>query len=277
VAQGQLGAGQPNLPHLPGTPERKANRSSRSGVALLIGAALALVMLPISCRSLVVEAFKIPSAGMFPTLEVGDHLFVTKSTYGLFSKSAPEHGDVVVFRYPDPDPNSPRADFIERVIALPGDTLQVEAGVPTINGWKLPRCHLGFAKLRIGFDDVVSEMDVFVEFLRGHAYLVVDDRLLEDPGIQGPYKVGPGEFWVIGDNRDNSSDSRSWRDGRGAGVPFDHLLGRASYIWLPPERVGITSNGAPVLPSSLKQLQPQLDSCLAKAPSLADSTPPPPR
>jgi signal peptidase I len=243
----------------------------------LIGAVLAIFGGPLLLRTFLLEAFKIPSGGMFPTLEIGDHLFVTKSSYGVFSASAPERGEAVVFTYPDPDPNNAPTTFIQRVIALPGDALLVEAGAPSINGWKVPRCHVGRAT-RTNELETATELDVFVEFLQGHAYLVGLDREQRyDPGTQGPYEVAAGEFWTMGDNRYNSSDSRNWRGGKGAGVPFDHLRGRAWCIWMPPERAGIRLHDPPVLPRSMKQLQPQLDACLAKAPTLAASTPPPPR
>jgi signal peptidase I len=243
--------------------------------ALLILIGLAILAAPVLLRALLVEAFRIPSGGMFPTLEVQDHVFVSKSAYGVFSPSAPRRGDVVVFRYPDPDPNSPPTDFVQRVIALPGDTLLVESGAPSINGWKVPRCHLGRATVT-SESEGSADFDVFVEFLEGRAYLMVlQHEGRYDFGVQGPYVVAPGEFWTLGDNRHNSADSRSWRGGQGAGVPFDHLRGRVYNIWLPPERAGTTLHGVPVLPGSLKQLQPELERCLAKAPSLTESTPPP--
>ncbi len=248
-------------------------------IGLIVGACLATVALPLVLRMFVIEAFKVPSGAMKPTIQLEDHLFVTKSSYGLFSHSAPERGEVVVFIYPDPNPAAPRTDFIKRVIALPGDTLQVDSGAPIINGWKVPRCWLGRATLSADLDSG-TEADIFVEFLQGHAYLVLHelrDGLPSEGRSEGPYSVAPGEFWVLGDNRNNSADSRSWRGGRGAGVPFDNLVGRAWYIWHPPGRAGINLAGAPALPDDLKQLQPALERCLAKAPSLVDSTPPPPR
>jgi signal peptidase I len=262
---------------VPGAPTRKADKSSRP--ALLLGAAvLGLFVVPLFLRLFVVEAFKIPAGSMLPTLEIGDHVFVTKSTYGVFSASAPQRGEVVVFTYPDPNPNNAPVDFIKRVIGLPGDILEVEAGAPSINGWKVPRCELAL-NIETTAEGTVKEVDVFVEFLQGHAYLILLERHEGDDASrrQGPYEVRPGEFWVMGDNRNNSADSRSWRAGQGAGVPFENLRGRAWYVWFPLERMGIQLHEPPVLPKSLKKLQPQLDSCLAKAPSVADSTPPPPR
>jgi signal peptidase I len=241
---------------------------------ILIAAPVALLALSALSRHLLVEAFKVPSGAMYPSVAIGDHLFVTKGTYGIFSKSAPRRGDIVVFEYPDPDPERPRVDYIKRVIALPGDRLEVHGGVPIINGWQVPRCRVGEARVTIGGD--ATELEVFVEFLEERSYLVAQELGLAAER-QGPFRVAAGEFWVLGDNRDNSSDSRFWHAGRGAGVPFASLHGRASLVWLPRERFGIDLSARPALPRDLKVLQPELDRCLQTLPSLAARTPPPPR
>jgi signal peptidase I len=244
---------------------------------LIVGVGLVAVMLTVGLRVFGLEAFKVPAGGMFPSIEIGDNLFVAKSTYGLFGKSAPGRGDVVVFEYPEPNPNVQRTDFVKRVIGLPGDELRFESGAPIINGWRVPRCRVGSATAVLDAasgDPSAPTFEVFVEFLEGKAYLVAFEQGRDD-GRQGPYRVKPGEFWVLGDNRNNSSDSRAWNAGRGGGAPFENLKGRARWLWLPPERAGIDLADAAVLPKSLAQLEPELKRCLAEAPDLQHSTPPP--
>jgi signal peptidase I len=247
-----------------------------------IASAVTLLILPIaaamSLRLVVLEAFKAPSGSMFPSLEIGDHLFVAKSSYGLLTKSAPARGDVVVFEYPEPDPNAEHPDYVKRVLGLPGDELLFESGAPVINGWHVPRCRLGSGRApetaASGEYEATKDYEVFLEFLEGKAYLVALENGRDD-GVQGPYRVEPAEFWVVGDNRNNSADSRSWNGGRGGGVPFENLKGRARWLWLPGERAGLDLAGAAVLPASLAQLELELKRCLAEAPDLQHSTPPP--
>src|SRR6187549_3498461 len=114
-------------------------------IAVAVGVALLL-------RTFVVEAFKIPSGSMLPTLQIQDHIFVNKLAYGppipftntrLFSRLPPKRGDVMVFEYPEPNPNAEHPDYIKRVIAIAGDKLEVEHGRPRINGWLVPNCFVG--------------------------------------------------------------------------------------------------------------------------------------
>jgi signal peptidase I len=235
---------------------------------------VALTLLAFGLRGFVVEAFLMPSGSMFPTLEIQDHFFVLKAAYGVFTKSAPSRSDVVVFQYPEPNPAVERVDYVKRVIGLPNDTLEFESGAPVINGWHVPRCKLGTTTVTEA-EGVSIDYQVFVEYLEGSAYLVALDRAHDEPH-QGPYRVRAGEFWVVGDNRNNSSDSRSWAGGKGAGVPYELTKGRAWRLWFPSERFGIALHGPPVLPRRLMQLQASLDACLAKAPSREQSTPPSP-
>lgn len=246
--------------------------------ALTSAASMLIVPIAVAMglRFFVIEAFKVPAGSMFPSVEVGDHLFVTKSTYGVFGKSPPARGDVVVFEYPEPDPNAERVDYIKRVIALPGDTLAFDHGAPIINGWRVPSCKVGTASATLSSDADAGDYDVFVEFLEGKAYLMALEVGRTD-GNQGPYKVKPGEVWVVGDNRNNSSDSRAWFDGRGGGVPVENLKGRARWLWLPAERLGIDLAGKPVLPKALESLAPGLERCLESVPDLAHTSPPPPK
>ncbi len=235
-------------------------------------AVLALVA-PVLLRLFVVEALRVPAGGMYPSLLIDDHVFISKWGYGC-EGCAPARGELIVFRYPDPDPNAPAVDYVKRVVALPGDTLEVEHGAPIINGWKVPRCRLGHESVA-EIDGSVRGYEFYVEFLGSERYLVAleDDR---DEGRQGPYRVAANEAWVLGDNRRNSADSRAWAGGRGAGVPFQNFRGPVRALWMPPERAGLRGGEPPVLPANAQALAPQLARCLAAAPTLADSTPPPP-
>jgi signal peptidase I len=248
-----------------------------------IGAAILVALL---LRAVVVEAFKIPSGSMLPTLQIGDHIFVNKFVYGptvpftdsrLFSRLPPERGDVIVFEYPDPDVRRERQDFIKRVMAIPGDVLEVDDGHPTINGWPVPRCLAGHYTFRETVDSGEQSGDLYVEFLSGTSYLALyeDDRAEEK---QGPYTVKPGEVWVMGDNRHNSSDSRRWLNGRGAGVPFANIKGRAMFVWLPLQRLLVNVMGKPQLPASAApEIVLGIERCLSQAPAEADTFPPAPQ
>lgn len=259
------------------------------GESIFIAVAVALLL-----RSFLVEAFKIPSGSMLPTLQINDHIFVNKLSYGptlpfskyrAFADLPPERGDVVVFEFPDPNPNNPRTDYIKRVVAVPGDVLEVDGGHPILNGWRVPSCLVGTYKFgsEFGYPQIT---DLFVEFLGDVAYLTLHEKGRQEIQ-QGPYTVGPGEFWVMGDNRNNSLDSRAWRHGRGAGVPFENVKGKALFVWLSfndqnQDFLGVTWDrlltnvmGKPRLPKEAEEkLKIGIDRCLAERPH---QTLPPPR
>ncbi len=173
-------------------------------------------------RSFVVEPFRIPSGSMIPTLRVGDFILVNRFSYGLrcpvgdckfLARSGPKRGDVVVFRYPV----DPKMDFIKRVIGLPGDTLRYTAKQLTINGQPVPQEIVG----RFG-DRLDTES---IEILDGqrHAMLTDADR----PAQDFEFTVPEGQYFMMGDNRDGSSDSRFWGT-----VPEAYLKGRAFFVWM---------------------------------------------
>ncbi|AKT43411.1 uncharacterized protein CMC5_076430 [Chondromyces crocatus] len=268
-----------------------------------IGIAVAVALI---LRAFVVEAFKIPSGSMIPTLMVGDHIFVNKFTYGplipwtdhrLLSRLPPSRGDVMVFKFPE----NKEQDFIKRTIAIPGDTLEAINGRPILNGWLVPHCHVGPYRYE------GRQAELYVEYLDEKSYFTLYDDNPDEQTckvesdcnaglvcrkglcgvLQGPFKVGPTEAWVMGDNRNNSHDSRSWRAGLGAGVPFENMKGRAMFVWMSFEpgggiaqdRLAVNVMGRPKLPGNLSdrdaaKLQSTLDQCLRERPSIADTTPP---
>ncbi|MEO8905083.1 MAG: signal peptidase I [Polyangiaceae bacterium] len=256
-------------------------------IAVAVGVALLL-------RTFVVEAFKIPSGSMLPTLQIQDHIFVNKLAYGpaipytnarVFNSLPPARGDIMVFEYPDPNPNNERQDFIKRVIALEGDTLTVENGHPSLNGWRIPNCRIGWYEYHEGTDPSIKRSELFMEFLGKYAYITQyeDDRGSEPR--QGPYKVAQGETWVMGDNRNNSMDSRAWNNGRGGGVPDANIKGRAMFVWLSFgsdggvtwDRLATNVLGKPRLPKGAPaELLEGIEKCLRERPAPGLTLPPPP-
>lgn len=189
--------------------------------ALLVAGLLAFVI-----RSFVFEAFKIPSSSMVPTLLVGDHIFVNKFHYGLripFTKYWPvqfgelKHGDVVVFIYPVDESK----DFIKRVIGLPGDEIRTIGHDVYVNGTLLEHADAPPPP-------DVTDSDQYTYYRETHdgaSYLIRYDRQYSLPERQ--FTVPEHSFFVMGDNRDNSQDSREW-----GAVPEKHLKGRAMFVWL---------------------------------------------
>jgi signal peptidase I len=256
-------------------------------IAVAVGVALLL-------RTFVVEAFKIPSGSMLPTLQIQDHIFVNKLAYGpavpytnvrLFNSLPPARGDIMVFEYPDPNPNNERQDFIKRVIALEGDTLTVENGHPSINGWRVPNCRIGWYDYHEGTDSGLKRSELYMEFLGNYAYITQYEEDRGSEPEQGPYHVQPGETWVMGDNRNNSMDSRAWNNGRGGGVPDANIKGRAMFVWLSFgsdggvtwDRLATNVLGKPRLPKGAPaELLESIDKCLRERPPPSQTLPPPP-
>lgn len=250
------------------------------------------IAVAMALRFFVVEAFKIPSGSMIPTLQVGDHIFVNKFTYGpaipwtqkrFWSRMPPERGDVIVFAYPERE----EQDFIKRVIAIPGDKLEVRGGHPIINGWEVPSCSAGTYSYVESQDTSRHDGELFVEFLEDEAYLTLYDHVSSSPDYQGPFYAKPGEVWVMGDNRNNSHDSRMWWNYQGGGVPYKNIKGRALFVWLSlgdqfdRSRIFAPVMGRPPargpfgpLPETMRVLEPNIDKCLRNRPPLERTRPP---
>lgn len=199
-----------------------------------------VILLVFFVRSFIVEPFKIPSGSMMPTLLAGDYILVNKFTYGLrvpilnnvfASINQPSRGDVFVFHYPP----QPSIDYIKRVVGLPGDKISYQGKHLTINGQPLVVNEVG------DYDYVISGLNM----IRAKQYqeqlgAVKHDILIHD--VVGNYEsnaigakfanneeitVPAGQYLAMGDNRDNSSDSRVW-----GFVPERNLVGKAFFIWM---------------------------------------------
>lgn len=285
------------LPILDGLVDELVKRPPKSTTRDYVESIGAAILIALALRAFVVEAFKIPSSSMYPTLEIGDHIFVNKFIYGMripwtdikfLELRAPKRGEVIVFKYPC----DPERDYIKRVVALENDTVEVRCNVVYINGNPVA------SKLVQGqgcsyedyderdsswFTRYCSRYEEIAEAGTYHTYhdaerpsrdaravegsLVSgdqrdfplrsdlsppsceasDDRLKAGDIVQvkGPivetkpepiagacepqlhYKVPPGHVFVMGDNRNNSNDSRVW-----GAVPIENIKGKALFIWL---------------------------------------------
>ncbi len=180
-------------------------------------------------RSFIVEPFRIPSNSMMPTLLTGDFILVNKFTYGIrlpvidkkiIAINEPKRGDVIVFRYP----NDPSIDYIKRVVGLPGDHISYHQKTLRINGETISQEPVG-TYTGVGASAVMTGASLSLEKLG-----TVEHSILIRPGQlspEGDYTVPLGEYFAMGDNRDNSSDSRVW-----GFVPEQNLVGKAFLIWM---------------------------------------------
>jgi len=181
-----------------------------------------VLLLVLVIRSFVFEPFRIPSGSMMPTLLEGDFIFVKKYAYGLrlpvtetriIETGSPARGDVIVFRLP----SDPSVNYIKRVIGLPGDTVVYEEQRLTINGVTMDLD---------GSEESSTQGYVYLEDLDGreHRILVTNPSLSTRDGI---YRVPAGQYFVMGDNRDRSKDSRFI-----GAIPEEFLVGEAVRIWM---------------------------------------------
>jgi signal peptidase I len=189
-----------------------------------------VIVIVLIFRSFLAEPFKIPSGSMMPTLLVGDFILVNKFAYGLrlpvldtkiLAIGEPNRGDVVVFRYPV----DPRQDYIKRVIGLPGDEITYRGKKVFINGTEVAQTYMGTFVGAGAEGRNMTGADIKLEKLPEIEHEILQIPNL-DRGKEGVYKVPAGQYFVMGDNRDNSQDSRYW-----GFVPEQNLVGRAFVIW----------------------------------------------
>ena len=242
-----------SAPHSDQAPKRTDWWGEVKGIIWLVVAVLGF-------HSLVAKPFYIPSESMMPGLLVGDRLVVTKFPYGYsyvtptfhllpfiggrILGSLPDRGDVVIVT-----PPGSTTDYIKRVIGLPGDRLQVQGGIVYLNGRAVPRRAMGDRLLAVdpnnrclGYGEVSApgsdgreycRMPIFRETLpNGRSYDTIDSYSTSPGDSYGPYTVPANHVFLMGDNRDNSSDSRFSLDefGLGGAVPWENIGGRAEFI-----------------------------------------------
>jgi len=290
------------LPVLDALVDELVKRPPKSTARDYVESIGAAILIALALRAFVIEAFKIPSSSMYPTLEIGDHIFVNKFIYGiripwtttkLFELRGPNRGEVIVFIYPcDPD-----RDYIKRVVATAGQTVEVRCHVVYVDGVAVPST---LAEAELNYKDYDEKSDKwferpvsrYQEQVNGNTYFTYHeaDRPLHEqqwksgtlsegalrdfPGHGKPmpptcanaddvskdmrpqilgqiveskpesaagvcephehYVVPPGHVFVMGDNRDNSNDSRVW-----GSVPVENIKGKALFIWLSYERFNL--------------------------------------
>jgi len=198
---------------------------------------------------LFIQAFKIPSGSMEKTFLIGDHLFVNKFIYGfripythkkILKFRHVKKGDIVVFQFPSSDPREFQCggsqfgkDFIKRVVAMPGDTVEVKEGQLYVNG--APVKNEPYAQ----YADEFRYPKVAEKTAPGDYQVYWENRMLGKMFSEyirdnfGPVVVPPGQYMVMGDNRDKSCDSRYW-----GAVPENLIKGKAWFIYWPPSRIG---------------------------------------
>ncbi|HFE38199.1 MAG TPA: signal peptidase I [Gammaproteobacteria bacterium] len=188
-----------------------------------------VILVVLILRSFLIEPFRIPSGSMIPTLKVGDFILVNKFSYGIrlpvidtkiIDVNEPERGDVVVFRFPQ----NPAIDYIKRVVGVPGDKISYIGKTVYVNGEEQKLIKIGpYTETKDGMP--IPGATKYKEKLAATQHeLLLDSRR---PAFSGEWVVPENSYFVMGDNRDNSNDSRFWGT-----VPEENLVGKAFMIWM---------------------------------------------
>jgi signal peptidase I len=250
-----------------------------ASLAVAVGAALFM-------HHSLVESMRVLSPSMLPSLLPYDHVVTNKLAYGLrlplvasrLGASVPGRGDLLVFRNPEPREGASTPLMVKRVIGLPGDEIRMTNGHPTINGWAVPYCDAGIYAHPFAEGGTVGRL--IVEFLDDRVYLTVHATPYR--AFDKIYVVKRDEVFVLGDNRNQSVDSRAWAEGQGAGIKLGEIEGRVRRI------IGSDRNGAtdwarffksvgldiPLPGTDVSGLVAGIDKCLKQRPR---STPPAPK
>jgi len=191
-----------------------------------------IILVVLVIRSFIAEPFRIPSGSMLPTLRIGDFILVNKFAYGvrlpvintkIIDVGEPQRGDVFVFRYP----KNPKVDYIKRVVGLPGDTVGYFNKTIYINGEEVAQSVQEKNIDLVGL--VPMNYELRMEKLGEHQH-----QLFVDPNrnmLEGEVVIADGHYFAMGDNRDNSNDSRVWGP-----VPEENLVGKAFFVWMSWDR-----------------------------------------
>ncbi len=223
-------------------------KSEEGGIVETMKVVVQALLIALVVRTLFFQPFNIPSGSLIPTLLIGDYLFVSKYSYGYSKHSLPlspdifsgrifgtepKRGDIAVFKLP----SDGSTDYIKRVIGLPGDRVQMVQGRLLINGQVVPREPAPKIRTRDAFGREV-DVPTYKETLPGG----VSHLIIERDGDTGYYDntkeflVPAGHYFMMGDNRDNSTDSRVGKDEGGVGpVPLENFVGRAEIIFFSVE------------------------------------------
>jgi len=216
---------------------KKAFPEKEEGAGDFFKTAILAILLALFIRTFFYEPFNIPSGSMLPTLQIGDYLFVSKPSYGYsrysfpfglasfkgrMFETAPQRGDIIVFKLP----SNPSVDYIKRLIGLPGDRIQMKLGRLYINGKMVDREEVGMRRITAtegGHESVTEYIETLPNGVLHQIYEENDDEDLDNTNV---VTVPPGHYFMMGDNRDNSADSRVIGP-----VPEDNLVGRAEILF----------------------------------------------